>query len=160
MTDAEVRDYFQDLYRLGSDTSAPLEGKIEQAITIGRDRLDVDYGILSYTGSGDYEVIDSTIESGQYAAGSTHDLETTWCRDVVSDDETLAISDASDSPYSDDIARDVTGLQCYIGASIVVDGDTYGTLCFSGDEPRSSAFGTEKTVRGVAHPVDRPRDRT
>ncbi|QSG16178.1 GAF domain-containing sensor histidine kinase [Halapricum desulfuricans] len=163
MTDAEVRDYFQDLYRLGSDTSASLEEKIEQAITIGRDRLDVDYGVLSHTGSGDYEVIGSTIQSGQYAAGSTHDLETTWCRHVVSDDETLVISDAGDSPYSDDIARDVTGLQCYVGASIVVDGDTYGTLCFSGDEPRPSAFGAEEKqfvellTQWIGHEIERER---
>ena len=140
MADSGVRDYFQDLYELGADRDASLGEKIEQAITVGRDRLDVDYGVLSYTGSGEYEVINSTIQSGEFTAGTTYDLDTTWCRHVVDGREPLLISDADDSAYSDDVAREATGLQCYIGAPILVDGDTYGTLCFSGDQARPEAF--------------------
>lgn len=163
MTGAGATDYFQDLYELGIDTSASLEEKIAEAITIGRDRLGVDYGVLSYTGGGDYEVVDSTIQSGEYSAGSVHDLETTWCRHVVDGRELLMISDASESAYSDDVARDVTGLQCYIGAPIEVDGDVYGTLCFSGDEPRSSDFGddeqrfVELLTRWIGYEMERER---
>jgi signal transduction histidine kinase len=163
MNDTEVRDYFQDLYQLGSDSSASLEEKIEQAITIGRDRLDVDYGVLSYTGSGDYEVIGSTIKSGDYSEGSVHELDTTWCRHVVDDREMLMIANASESAYSEDIARDVTGLQCYIGAPIEVDGDIYGTLCFSGEQPRPADFGSneqhfvELLTRWIGYEIERTR---
>jgi len=148
MSEEEVRDYFRDLYELGVDDLAPLDEKVERAITVGRDRLDVDYGVLSYTGAGEYEVIGSTIQSGDYTTGSVHDLETTWCRHVVDQVELVVIADADDSAYSDDIAREVTGLQCYIGAPITVDGDTYGTLCFSGEKPRSEPF-TEDEQRFV-----------
>jgi two-component system OmpR family sensor kinase len=144
MADSGVRDYFQDLYELGADRDASLGEKIEQAITVGRDRLGVDYGVLSYTGSGDYEVVNSTIQSGEFTAGTTYDLDTTWCRHVVDRREPLLVSDADDSAYSDDVAREATGLQCYIGAPILVDGDAYGTLCFSGDEPRGEAFGADE----------------
>lgn len=144
MADSGVRDYFQDLYELGADRDASLGEKIEQAITVGRDRLGVDYGVLSYTGAGDYEVIDSTIQSGEFSAGTTYDLNTTWCRHVVDGREPLLISDADDSAYSDDVAREATGLQCYIGAPILIDGDAYGTLCFSGEEPRGEAFGADE----------------
>jgi signal transduction histidine kinase len=60
----------------------------------------------------------------------------------------LAISDVEDSAYSDDIAADVTGLRCYIGAPVVVDGEAYGTLCYSGDEPLERSF-TEDERRFV-----------
>ncbi|MXR51655.1 GAF domain-containing protein [Halovenus sp. WSH3] len=144
MTTPDTTDYFRDLYELGADPSIPLDEKIAQAIEVGRDRLDVQYGVLSYTGNGEYEIIDSTITSGEFEAGTTHDLETTWCRHVVEDDEPLAISDAGESEYSTDIAREATGLQCYIGAPIVVDGETYGTLCYSGEQPREEPFGEDE----------------
>jgi len=161
MDESSVTDYSQDLYELGSDPSASLDEKIERTITIGRERLDLDYGILSYTGDGSYNVISSTIQSGDYAAGSVHDLETTWCRHVVDDREVLMIADVGDSKYRDDVARDMTGLQSYIGAPIRVDGETYGTLCFSGDEPRSSPFGederrfVELLTRWISYEIER-----
>jgi len=161
MTDQEVTDYFRDLYELTADQSTTLDQKIEQAITVGRDRLDVDYGVVSYTGAGNYEVIGSTITTGEYAAGSVHDLDTTWCRHVVTDRELLMVADAGASGFSDDIAREVTGLQCYIGAPILVDGNVYGTLCFSGDEPRTDPFDDDEQrfvkllTRWISHEIER-----
>lgn len=140
MTPSGTEQYFQDLYEIGVDRSLPLEQKIDEAITIGSERLDVPYGVLSYTGAGDYEIIDSTFSEGEYVAGTVHDLETTWCRHVAGDQEILAVSNAKESPYSDDIAPEATGLQCYIGAPIVLDGESYGTLCYSGEEPRDDDF--------------------
>ncbi|WP_135664760.1 sensor histidine kinase [Halorhabdus rudnickae] len=163
MSEQEVRDYFRDLYELGVDETASLDEKIERAISVGQDRLDVDYGVLSYTGAGEYEVIGSTIQSGDYQTGSVHELETTWCRHVVGQEALVVITDAGDSAYSDDIAREVTGLQCYIGAPITVDGDTYGTLCFSGEEPRAVEFTedeqrfVELLTQWISHEIERER---
>lgn len=144
MAQTDVRNYFRDLLELGSDPSLSIDEKISRAIAVGRDRLEVSYGLLSYTGAGEYEVIDSSISDGTYVAGSTHDLDTTWCRHVVGDRELLAIADAESSAHADDIARDVTNLQCYIGAPVVVDGETYGTLCYSGEDPREEPFGSDE----------------
>lgn len=148
MTHAEEGMYFRDLYEISIDTSLSLEDKIERAITLGSNRLGVPHGILSYTGAGEYEIIDSTFADGAYVAGTVHDLEATWCRHVIDDREILAISHAGESPYRDDIARDTTDLQCYIGTPIIVDGESYGTLCYSGTEPRDTAF-TEDEKRFV-----------
>lgn len=140
----ESSDYFRDLYDIGSNRSLSIDEKIERAITIGRDRLGLAYGVLSYTAEGRYEVVGSTIKTGDYSAGSVHELDETWCRHVVDDREMLVVADADDSGYADDIARDVTGLQCYIGAPILVDGEAYGTLCYSDTSPRDTAFGEQE----------------
>lgn len=144
MATTDVENYFRDLYELGVDESLPLEEKIARAIAVGRDRLGVQHGVLSYTGGGEYEIIDSTVTGGEYASGTVHDLETTWCRHVVDGSGVLAVSDAGDSEYVDDIAREATGLQCYIGAPVTVDGEVYGTLCYSGNEPRERDFTDEE----------------
>lgn len=73
---SDERNHFRDLYELVANSSASLETKIEQAIAVGRDRLGVPYGLLSYTGAGRYEVVDSSFSDRDYTAGSVRDLET------------------------------------------------------------------------------------
>ncbi|MFB6150406.1 MAG: GAF domain-containing sensor histidine kinase [Haloarculaceae archaeon] len=141
---SDATNYFRDLYALTVDRSASLPEKIADAVAVGRDRLGLSYGLVSYTGAGEYEVVDSTFESGAYVSGTVHDLDETWCRHVVSDREALVVSDASDPPHGDDVARAATGLQCYVGAPILVDGEVYGTLCYSDETPRETEFGPEE----------------
>ena len=93
--------------------------------------------MLSYTGEGQYEVVETNIQTGPYARGGVTNLDETWCRHVVRSDETVGFADAADSEYRDDRALDVTGLRCYVGAAVTIDGETYGTLCFSDDDARA-----------------------
>ena len=156
-------DHFRDLYELGADKSLSLVEKIERAVTLGRDRLDLAYGVLSYTAEGEYEVIGSTIQTGTFAAGSVSDLDETWCRHVVDDQEMIVVADAGASVYADDIAREATGLQCYIGAPIVVDGETYGTLCYSDETAREREFGeteqrfVELLTQWISYEIEREK---
>ncbi|QZP39782.1 sensor histidine kinase [Halobaculum magnesiiphilum] len=141
MTDApEAGDHFAALYRLASVDGLPLGDKIDRAIEVGCERLDVPNGVLSYTADGEYEVIKSTINEGVYAPGGRSDLERTWCRHVIEDRELLSFADVAESAYADDVAVEATGISCYIGAAVVVDNETYGTLCFSSEDPRETGF--------------------
>lgn len=149
MSELNERTYLRDLHEIGIDESLSLDEKIDRVIHLGRNRLDVSNGTLSYTGDGDYEIIASTSSQGDYTAGSILDLNTTWCRHVVREREMLAVHSAEDSAYDDDISREETGFQCYIGAPILVDGETYGTLCYSGEEPRTAEF-TDKQRQFVS----------
>jgi signal transduction histidine kinase len=141
MTVSQKSDsYFKDLYELSSDKSLPLAEKVKTAVTLGRDRLNLAYGILSYTADGEHKIIGSTVQTGDFSAGLVSDLDETWCRHVVNDQEMLVMADAEASTYADDIAREVSGWQCYIGAPIMVDGEIYGTLCYSDETPRDREF--------------------
>ena len=132
--------HFADLYRLAIADQLSLDEKVDRAITVGCEHLDVPNGVLSYTADGEYEVVESTIEHGVYAPGDRSDLGATWCRHVVEDRELLSFADVDTTEYADDVAREATGLSCYIGAAVVVDSETYGTLCFSGEDPREREF--------------------
>lgn len=136
MSSETVRsDPFKSLLQLTA-TDLTTEERIRQAIDVGREFLGVDNGVLSYTGDGRYEVVQTNIESGPYAGGGVVDLEGTWCRHVVTDRETLGFADARETEYRDDVALETTGLHCYVGAAVDIDGETYGTLCFSDSDPR------------------------
>ena len=163
MEQSSATEYFRDLYELGADPSLSLEEKIARTITVGRDRLDVSGGLLSYVDDGDYEIIDSTVSSGDYVAGSVHDLDEQWCRHVVGDRRVLAVVDADDSPLRDDRAREATGARCYVGAPVLVDGETYGTLCFFDETPRETDFTDDERrfvrllTRWIGHELERER---
>ncbi|PSP97490.1 histidine kinase [Halobacteriales archaeon QS_5_70_17] len=105
----ESSQYFADLYRLLCDRKSSVDEKVEEAIEIGRRRLDVENGVVTYTGDGSYEILETNISTGKYVPGSVTDLETTWCRHVVDDSEPLAFADANETDYRDDVALKETG---------------------------------------------------
>jgi len=135
----ERPDPFKSLLQLTA-TDLTTEQRIRQAIDVGTEFLGVENGVLSYTGEGEYEVVQTNIERGPYTAGSVVDLEGTWCRHVVKMGGALGFSNAAHSEYHDDVALETTGLQCYVGAEVDIDGETYGTLCFSDEEPRTDSI--------------------
>ena len=131
----ERPDPFKTLLQL-TNADLSLEQRIRGAIDLGREFLGVDNGVLSYTGEGRYEVIRTNIDSGPYAEGGVVDLDGTWCRHVVGGGEPVGFADVAESPYRGDTARETTGLNCYVGAPVDIDRETYGTLCFSDEVPR------------------------
>ncbi|MFC5279826.1 GAF domain-containing sensor histidine kinase [Halorubrum rubrum] len=134
---------FERLVRL-SDANLTPEERIREAIDVGRGYLGVANGVLSYTAEGRYEVIATNIESGPYAEGGVVELDATWCRHVADGGGTIGFADAAEGPYRDDRAREATGLRCYVGAPVEIDGETYGTLCFSDPEPRADPIADEE----------------
>jgi signal transduction histidine kinase len=56
----------------------------------------------------------------------------------------VGFANVEDSPYRDDRARETTGLRCYVGAPVWIDGETYGTLCFSDSDPRAEPLTDEE----------------
>lgn len=163
MGSAEAAEYFRDLYELGINESLSLDEKIDQAVTIGADRLGLPYGWLSYTGDDVYEIVSSKAADGPYATGNVHDIDKTYCRHVISDQRLLAIADASNSEYQEDAAREASQLECYIGAPIIVDGESYGSLCYSDDKPRATEFSADDRrfvrllTRWIGYEIERER---
>ncbi|MEZ3117765.1 GAF domain-containing sensor histidine kinase [Halobaculum sp. MBLA0147] len=136
----DEHDYFRDLYELVVDRSLDTDETIGRVLAVGCERLGAADGFVTYTADGDYEVLASTVDGGAFAPGSVSDLSATWCRHVVADRSPLAVADATETAAADDPAVTESDLRCYIGAPLVVDGETYGTLCFASESPRAEPF--------------------
>jgi signal transduction histidine kinase len=52
----------------------------------------------------------------------------------------LGVHDAAADGWEADPAYDAFGLGCYLGGTVLVDGDLYGTLCFAADGARGETF--------------------
>lgn len=135
---------------------------INRALRRGSDFLGLPTAIVSEITSNVYTVrwCQSHL-SGHPEPGTTFSLEDTYCSLLLNNRAPLAISDMGRSQYRDSRCYEVFRLEAYIAAPIHVDGKLFGTLNFSGPEPRGKAFtDTEITfvtllARWIANAIER-----
>jgi len=129
------------LNNLTVDASAPLDQKIDMALDLGRQHLELETGIVSEITSDIYTIRwfrapdDSPLESGLSLP-----VEQTYCALMLAKGDHLAISHMADSRYRNQSCYARMGLESYIAAPIEFDGKLFGTLNFSAESPRSRSF--------------------
>ena len=138
MTAAEV--YREDLYRAFSGTGRDVEAMVSRALDVGTDYLGVPIGFLTRIRDGTQEIRQSTGDHELIQPGETCPLDDAYCRRTVETTGTLSVQDASASGVIPRQAIDAFGLGTYIGAKVVVGGDTYGTVCFADVGVRERGF--------------------
>lgn len=119
--------------------AVPFEQKAREALELGQQYLGADNGHLTRIDqeTNHWEAIVSTDSSnGRFPPGLELDLGTTYCRHTIEANTSIALSDVPNQGWADDPAFETHGLHCYHGTSLIVDGDSYGTVCFVADDPR------------------------
>ena len=140
------REALQEMYRITADREADFSAKVQRLLMLGCDLLGVPYGFLTEIDGTTQTIVDACGDHQQLQAGETCPLSDAYCRKTITQDELVTIQNAVAEGWSDDSAYERFGLGCYAGAEIVVDGDTYGTFCFAGPDPREKPFSaTERT---------------
>lgn len=141
----EARDRLYEIIR----SSVSFEDKARQALELGRDYLDADYGYLTRidTETDHWETIVSTDPpDGEIPEGMEADLGTTYCRRTMTANDQIALHDLPNQGWDDDIAFETYGLHCYLGTRIILDEEPYGTVCFAAEDARSEPFTDGETM--------------
>jgi PAS domain S-box-containing protein len=136
--------YRERLYRVAEDDDLSLAATQERILELGADYLGVEHAHLArlkddgehqevVARAGDERAIDIPV-------GAELDLATLYCRRTLEQGSPLALSDAPNQGWADDPAYETHGLACYLGATVLVDGERYGTVCFLSREARPSSF--------------------
>jgi PAS domain S-box-containing protein len=134
------------LHTLAADGSLSRRAKLERILQVGCDRLDVDIGFLTRISDGTLTIEEGVGSHPVAEAGVTVPLTEAYCRHTIDSTEPFAVEDAVGQGMGDDPAFETSGLACYLGAAIDVDGEQYGTVCFADTEPRGRTFtDSEKT---------------
>jgi PAS domain S-box-containing protein len=151
----------QRLYDVTKDKDTDIEVFAERLLSIGREYLGVDNAHIERIDDGGttHEVVASVNEPEEpfFAVGERLEAAKTFCRHTIERETSLAIADATEDGFADDPAYLETGAQCYLGASIVVDGETYGTVCFVDPNPQEETFSASE--RGVVELIARLLER-
>ncbi len=128
------------LHDVATDPTLTTRGKIEQMLAVGTDRLGTEYGFLARVEDETHEIIAiAGSEERPLEPGMRRPLSATYCRHTLDSDGTLSITEAGEE-LPEDRAYAQTGIECYLGVTIRVTDEQYGTVCFIDPEPRGTAF--------------------
>jgi len=134
------RRVLEELQRVAADSDRPLEERIEFALALGREYLDTSAGVLTRIEDGTQTVQHAVGSPTGLTSGETAPLNEAYCRrTLAAEEETLAVADTT-TAWPDDPAHERFGLGSYVGTTVRVRGETYGTLCFADPEPRGEPF--------------------
>jgi len=121
--------------------------KQRQALSLGRAFLDVANGHIQRQNS-DGATDEVSVSVGDdptlLPEETTLDRSTTYCRRTVESYSPIALSHASEQGWDDDPAYTEHGFECYLGTTILVKGEIYGTVCFISRESRDKEFTPEE----------------
>ncbi|QLD85061.1 GAF domain-containing protein [Natronomonas halophila] len=146
--------YFQRLWRTLLAPNIDPKSRTEQLFDHETIEFDLEYAFLSYIDL-EHETERFDITHGSHEAlnpGTTIPLSKTYCRKTIADPEgTLAISDAIAEGWEDDPAYEAFGISSYLGTTVSVDDELYGTLCFANTAPRDDPIRDEEKALVEMH---------
>jgi hypothetical protein len=146
----DQRESFAYLQRLASTlfaTDMDLGSKLQRLFAEETAEFGLDYAFLSRidrdAGVQQFEVVHDP--DGHIEPVQTMPLERTYCRKTIGTaDGAMAVSDAREEGWADDPAFDEWGFGTYLGTTVTVDADVYGTLGYVNSEPRAEAIVPEE----------------
>ncbi|PSQ34798.1 hypothetical protein BRD11_03365 [Halobacteriales archaeon SW_12_69_24] len=130
------------LYDVMADEAASLEDKQSRALAVGREYLGTETAYVQRQVDADtHEVVATAGDPADMPpVGSTIPRATTYCRRTMAADSAIAVSNAADQGWADDPAHREHGLECYLGTTVFVRGEPWGTVCFASQDVRDRAF--------------------
>ncbi|MFW6435286.1 MAG: ATP-binding protein [Halovenus sp.] len=137
MKDTACREQLYDIFsRPGTD----LSGKVERALTLGSEYLDLPIAFFTRIDEGIQEIVQAVGDNPRIQPGERCPLEDAYCHRTVEIDSALPVQDVRDASDISQRAFEYLRLGAYIGARVVVDDETHGTVCFADYSSRETAF--------------------
>ena len=122
--------------------SVPFEEKVAELLEFGRGYMGVEQGFLTKIDGDTQEIVVGVGPNQQLKTGVSAPFAESYCRHTVASDQAgpLVVTDAANDGWEDDPAYERFGLGCYAGATITIDGETTGTICFADRDPADKEF--------------------
>jgi len=131
------------LYQILSDPTQPNDAKITDLLRLGCERLGMENGhVVRIDTETRRHEIEAVAGSALVEADVVSDLDRTFCRKTLEEDQLLAVQDATTDEWADDPAAQAWNINCYVGSKLYVQTDVFGTLCFVDRSARSQPFDT------------------
>lgn len=139
------------LNRLAFDLTGTLDEQIQQALHLGCDYLQMDFGAVSEILGNTYVVrwCNAPSESG-ITAGLQLMVQDTYCYLLLQQSGILAISHMGASAFQQEPCYQQHQLESYLGIQLRVGSQLFGTLSFAADAARERPFNsTDKMFLGL-----------
>ncbi|MDU0352759.1 ATP-binding protein [Paraglaciecola aquimarina] len=130
----------QSLYQITSDNSLSFKQKMNQLLMLGTKVFNLELAIISRIVDKDYIVQHVISPEDSLLEGALFPLHNTYCIHTLHANEATSFHHAGKSGIAEHPCYINFGLESYIGAKLVVNGEPYGTINFSSSEPRANKF--------------------
>ncbi|RDZ39514.1 diguanylate cyclase [Haloferax sp. Atlit-4N] len=127
------------LYEAFVGPSGQIQDKVTRALDVGTSYLDLPIGFFTHIDGQTQRIVCATGNHDRIRQDETCPLEDAYCRQTVERESPLAIQDVDTSPITDRAVR-TFGLEAYLGTTVTVHSEVYGTVCFADDEQRGEPF--------------------
>ena len=131
------------LYELIDDPDRSIADKQHRALELGCEFLNVGNGYVQrWNGDSSVDEIVASVGTDPelLSTGTEVEQSTSYCRRTVEASSPVALSNVPEQGWSEDPAYLEHGLACYLGTTIFVRGEVYGTVCFADYEARDAEF--------------------
>lgn len=128
----------QTLNRLHSITSSrnlDFEQRVDAILKLGAEQFKLPIGIFSRIQGNIYMVMQAIHPDNALEPGMTFDFANTYCSQVFAVDDVRGFYHVGESSIRTHPCYQNFQLEAYLGSTIFVDGERYGTLNFSSPEP-------------------------
>ncbi len=155
-TEQELRESEAAIKALYQVTSAPrtnpfnclstFDLRLQELLTMGCRQFGMEVGVLSAIEGEKYRIIAVKCPDESLAIGQIYDLQKTFCVATAKSKEPLHFEsvrflclsfDTFDPTFNNDVAFNI---EAYMGISVLVAGQVYGTLCFWSATPLTEPF--------------------
>ncbi|MBE9609938.1 response regulator [Chitinilyticum piscinae] len=113
---------------------------LRQALALGCEYFDLPYAIISQIRDERYRILVQYSREHQLQDGMEFDLGKTYCSLTLVANDVVAITQMGNSEYAQHPCYTEFGLECYVGAPLLVAGQRFGTLNFSSPLSRAVPF--------------------
>ena len=136
------------LYEILEAEEGAVTERCRQTLALGCAYLGVENAHLKEIPGGDGSGARVSLAAGDrtWIADDTPLGDPAFCRATVQQAEALEITDAEAEGYAENPGYADHGVACYLGARVIVDAATYGTVCFVSSTPRETSFAPEQRL--------------
>ena len=147
--------YRKDLYEIFIDEDDSVETKIDRALQLGTEYLELPIGFFTRIEDGTQEIVQAVGDHPLIQPGGTCPLDEAYCRRTIELESPLAVHQSTASAAISAKAIETFDLGAYIGSKVVVADESYGTICFADQHERATPFTEAEThfIELLAHLV-------
>ncbi|WP_247001519.1 PAS domain S-box protein [Halosolutus gelatinilyticus] len=157
----------QRLYEVTADQDRSFDEKVSRVLELGRERLGVETGYLAVVDEEEdhFQITHASSDDSRVQPGSVTPLSETYCQTTIDIDGLLAFTERPPDEKIDEAVYGEWDLDCYIGGSVIAEGDLYGTLCFEDRALQRTPFTpgeqtfVELATQWVSYELERTRRR-
>ena len=132
------------LHAITATSELTLSQKIDRILALGCELMQLPFGIVARVNRNSYRVEYCCSPSGELTPGAEFDLGNCYCVHTLERDQVTGFFHAGQSEIAAHPCYEVFQLEAYLGVSIRVQGEVWGTLNFSSPTPRMVDFSDDE----------------